>query len=110
MPPSREVTDANRELEKNDERHQVLLVDTKDATLAQRSDPFVIVTDSANETWDATPAKGISSIYAIRGFKGSSTTGTCIYVHHQLGCMMMCIYAYICLYTIYPYSNVFMYI
>ena len=42
-------------------------------------DPFIIVTDSINETWDASECKGIKSIYSIRGSKGQTKTG--VYVN-----------------------------
>ena len=70
MPQPRKVTDANRELENCDERHQVYLVDTKDATDEHRLHQNVIVTDSAEESWDSTNLPGIKSCYAIRGYKG----------------------------------------
>jgi hypothetical protein len=103
MPAPRIVTDSNRELEKNDQRIQVFLIDIKDATDAHRNDPFCIITDSANESWDATAASGIKSIYAIRGFKGSSTTGI------PLVCMTVCIYMFkdICIYMYtYIYTSI----
>jgi hypothetical protein len=80
MPPGREVSDINWELEKNDERHQILLIDTKDATEAHRNDRFVIITDSLNETWDATEAKGIKSVYSIKGTQHSTSVGKYLYI------------------------------
>ena len=70
MPPPRIVTDANRELEKCDERHQVYLVDAKDATDKHRIDPNVIITNSADESWDSTNLPGIKASYAIRVYRG----------------------------------------
>ena len=60
-------------------------MDIKDATDAHKADPFVIVTDSINKTWDASECKGIKSIYSIRGSKGQTKTGvyvnTYVYIH-----------------------------
>ena len=58
MPPPRLVSDSNRELESCDERIQVYLVDIKDATAAHHRDPYVIITNSADEAWDASDMKG----------------------------------------------------
>jgi hypothetical protein len=72
MPQPRKVSDANRELESCDERVQVYLVDVKDATEEHRNDPHVIITNSSEESWDATEINGIKSIYALRGKRGGT--------------------------------------
>lgn len=72
MPPPRLASDSNRELESCDERIQVYLVDIKDATAAHHRDPYVIITNSADEAWDASDMKGIKSIYALKGKRGST--------------------------------------
>ena len=72
MPQPRMVTDSNRELENCDERHHVYLVDIKDATEEHKNDTNVIITNSAEESWDATNLPGIKSCYALRGYKGGS--------------------------------------
>jgi hypothetical protein len=71
MPQPRISTDLNRELETCDERIQVYLVDIKDANESHRQDPNVIITDSIEESWDASELKGIKSVYSLRGYKGS---------------------------------------
>jgi hypothetical protein len=80
MLPGSEVSDINRDLEKNDERYQILLIDTIDATEAHRNDRFVIITDSVNETWDATEEKGIKSVYSIKGTQHSTSVGKYVYI------------------------------
>ena len=72
MPQPRIVSDANRELENCDERIQVYLVDIKDATDSHKADPYVIITNSAEESWDANEIKGIKSIFALKGVKGGT--------------------------------------
>ena len=79
MPQPRKVSDENRELENCDERIQVYLVDIKDATEDHLNDPFVIVTDSINDSWDSTELRGIKSVYALRGYKGG-TDGTFYFI------------------------------
>ena len=69
MPPPRLVSDSNWELESCDERIQVYSVD---ATPAHHRDPYVIITNSADEAWDASDMKGIKSIYALKGIRGST--------------------------------------
>jgi hypothetical protein len=56
----------------------VYLVDVKDANESHRQDPNVIVTDSIEESWDASELRGIKSVYSLRGYRGSFQ-GTAIY-------------------------------
>jgi hypothetical protein len=72
MPQPRIVNDENRELENCDERIQVYLVDVKYATEAHLNDPNVIITNSVEESWDASELRGIKSIYALRGYRGGT--------------------------------------
>lgn len=72
MPQPRIVSDSNRELESCDQRIQVYLVDVKDATAKHHADPYVIVTNSAEESWDATDIKGVKSIFALKGKRGNT--------------------------------------
>lgn len=78
MPQPRIATDMNRELEMCDERVQVYLVDIKDATPSHIADPNVIVTNSIEETWDASEIRGIKSIYSLRGYKGGCHDDKCV--------------------------------
>ena len=78
MPQPRIATDINRELEMCDERVQVYLVDIKDATPSHIADPNVIVTNSIEETWDASEIRGIKSIYSLRGYKGGCHDDKCV--------------------------------
>ena len=71
MPLPRDVTDENRELEKCDERHHAYLVDEKDASEDQRNNSNVIVTNSADESWDCTALVGIKRVDALRGYRGA---------------------------------------
>ena len=72
MPQPRILSDTARELETCDQRIQVYLVDIKDATEEHHKDPNVIITNSAEEAWDATDIKGVKSIYALKGVKGGT--------------------------------------
>lgn len=74
MPQPRIVSDENRELENCDQRIQVYLIQVriKDATSAHLEDPNVIITNSAEESWDASDLRGIKSTYALRGYKGGT--------------------------------------
>ena len=71
------ATDLNRELENCDERIQAYLVDVKDATAMHHIDPNVIITNSVEESWDASELRGIKKIYALRGYKGGSMENKC---------------------------------
>ena len=48
------------------------LVDVKDATAKHHADPYVIVTNSAEESWNATDIKGVKSIFALKGKRGNT--------------------------------------
>jgi hypothetical protein len=86
MPQPRIVSDENRELENCDERIQVYLVDVKDATEGHINDPNVIVTNSVEESRDASELRGIKSIYALRGYKGGKNGKYKLYFENVITC------------------------
>ena len=53
------------------------LVDIKDATEEHMNDENVIITNSAEESWDSSNLPGIKSCYALRGYKGGSGKPYC---------------------------------
>ena len=48
------------------------MLDIKDATEEHMNDENVIITNSAEESWDSSNLPGIKSCYALRGYKGGS--------------------------------------